>query len=259
MQGSLTKLDSALKTAVDKLPSDSIGILFSGGLDSALLTKYIADSGREPVLYSCGIKGVGDLDFIKKAAAFFGLDHRVLKISVDQLPETARRLMSIINDKSPVQVGIGIPLFMTLEMASRDDLLTMVAGQGADELFGGYHRYLELPGDELHAALQKDVDEIYEKNLKRDLALAEAVGVELAAPYLDSEVIEVAMAVPPELKVKDGIRKYILRELGKYRGLPKFIYEKEKKAVQYSTGVDKSLRKLAKGEKKTLSEYLKGL
>ena len=92
MEEYLSKLDFSLRTAVDKLPQHNLGILFSGGLDSALLTKYIIDTKRRPVLYSCGVKGLGDLDFIKEAASNFKLEHKVLEISTDALPQSARKI-----------------------------------------------------------------------------------------------------------------------------------------------------------------------
>jgi hypothetical protein len=47
-----------------------------------------------------------------------------------------------------------------------------------------------------------------------------------------------------------------LRKLGNEIGLPPEVYKKPKKAVQYSTGVDKLLRKIAKKEGKNLKEYV---
>jgi asparagine synthase (glutamine-hydrolysing) len=53
----------------------------------------------------------------------------------------------------------------------------------------------------------------------------------------------------------DGLRKRILRKTAENFDLPEFIVNKTKKAIQYTTGVDKALQKLAKRENLNPSEY----
>jgi asparagine synthase (glutamine-hydrolysing) len=48
------------------------------------------------------------------------------------------------------------------------------------------------------------------------------------------------------LKIKNGVRKYILRELARKRGLPEEICSREKKAIQYSTGINKAVKRIVK-------------
>jgi asparagine synthase (glutamine-hydrolysing) len=93
-----------------------------------------------------------------------------------------------------------------------------------------------------------------------------ANSVELRVPFLDKEVIRTGLAISPELKVlkRDGlyIRKYILRKAAD-GVLPSELLWKEKKAIQYGTGVQKVLDKLArdagfsKKEGNHIEKYLK--
>ncbi|HDY73876.1 MAG TPA: asparagine synthase, partial [Euryarchaeota archaeon] len=62
----------------------------------------------------------------------------------------------------------------------------------------------------------------------------------------DESVVELGLQIPVSLKIKSGVRKYVLREVAKNRGLPKSIWSREKKAIQYSTGVDKRVKKIIK-------------
>jgi hypothetical protein len=50
-----------------------------------------------------------------------------------------------------------------------------------------------------------------------------------------------------------------LRKAAENMGLPAAITEKTKKAVQYSTGINNSLKKIARKQKATLTEYVKKL
>lgn len=76
-----------------------------------------------------------------------------------------------------------------------------------------------------------------------------ANSVELRVPFLDKEVIKTGLAISPELKVlkQDGsyTRKYILRKAAE-NTLPPEVLWKEKKAMQYGTGVQKVLNWLAR-------------
>ncbi|MFH1774782.1 MAG: asparagine synthase-related protein [Methanobacteriota archaeon] len=254
----IAKLDNALTDAVIKAARgfEKFGILFSAGLDSSLIAKLCEDLGKKPTLYSVGMQGSAELVQIEKARKFFnGIKIRV--ISIDEVESYARKVIAAINSYNVMHVGIEIPLYIACEEAKKDGHKLVLCGQGADELFAGYNRYLGMPRNELEKALRSDVEELLKVNILRDIATARANSLELGVPYLDGEAVKVALSIPVGLKIKNSIRKYILKEVARKRSLPEFIYAREKKAVQYSTGVDKALRKLAKEKGKRVEEYLR--
>ncbi len=113
--------------------------------------------------------------------------------------------------------------------------------------------------EDLLSALSEDIKKAKKSAIDRDQAIASANSLELMAPFLDPDLVEYALKIPSELKIRNGTRKFILREVARKRGLPDFIVNREKKAIQYSTGVDKVLRKIAKRENKDLSTYCRDL
>jgi len=74
---------------------------------------------------------------------------------------------------------------------------------------------------------------------------------------MDLRVVRTALAIPPENKVRDGVRKLPLREVA-MRVLPPSIAQHEKKAMQYGSGVMKEIQRLANrnGYKKSVQEYV---
>jgi asparagine synthase (glutamine-hydrolysing) len=140
-----------------------------------------------------------------------------------------------------------------------DGLKVVIAGQGADELFAGYRRYLRVSGAGLEEELLMDIERIAEVKLQRDDAIAMANSLELRVPYLDREVVGIALGLSADYKIKEGRRKHILRLVARKKGLPEFIVERGKKAVQYSTGVEKALRMLAKENDNSVEGYLKSI
>jgi asparagine synthase (glutamine-hydrolysing) len=238
-------LDSTIEFAIKHLinGSKNFGLLFSAGLDSSLLAKICVDIGMEPVLISVFMTGSSDEAHIKEAASFIGLEHIEKMIFKDEVEEYTQRVSTAASTKNPMDISIGVPIYCGLETAAWSGLHTVMVGQGADELFAGYHRYLRMESKELVDTLKHDVATI---NIARDIALAKSLDISLITPFLDKKVIEIGLKIPIELKIKDGVRKYILSEVARKRGLPGSIWAREKKAIQYSTGVDKIVRKVLK-------------
>jgi hypothetical protein len=127
-------------------------------------------------------------------------------------------------------------------------------GQGADELFGGYRRYLETAT--LADDLARDIAGL-EAQATRDQSVAALFGVYLSMPYLDMRVVRAALAIPAGEKVRDGKRKVPLRRVAE-RHLPAEIAWHEKKAMQYGSGIWKVLQRLARknGYKTSLQDYI---
>ena len=236
------ELDRALEEAVERSLKDidAFALLFSGGLDSSLLAKLCMDIGKKPTLISVYMEGSGDSSHVKAAASLLNLELIEKVMLPDEVPMLVEEALKAVSTANHLDVSIAVPLYAALEAAAWSGFKDAMVGQGADELFAGYHRYLGMDGESLAKALEKDAKDI---NIARDAAIARSLGIRLLTPYLDVKVVELGLSIPVDLKIKDGERKHVLREVAKRRGLPKHICSREKKAIQYSTGVDKILRK----------------
>ncbi|CAG0977518.1 asparagine synthase (glutamine-hydrolysing) [Methanosarcinales archaeon] len=253
-------LFEAIERSVKKRQFVPCAIAFSGGLDSSLLTALC----RDAKLYSVGMAGSHDIDQTKKAAQLLGLSDNLHlhELTMDELETAIPAVIRAIESSDPMKVSIALPLFFASKDARFDGFRVMLSGQGADELFAGYKRYESMNSLELGIALKKDLDNIAENNLERDDAVTMANSVELRVPYLDKNVVELALRIAPELKIHNGIRKYILR-LAAGKILPDELAWKEKKAAQYSSGIYSAMEKIARkngyrGER-ALGRYLENL
>jgi asparagine synthase (glutamine-hydrolysing) len=107
-----------------------------------------------------------------------------------------------------------------------------------------------------------DVVRLHESNIERDVKICDFHDVELRLPFASFEIAEFALSLPLELKIekkKDSLRKLVLRKVAENIGLPASIAEKPKKAVQYSTGINDALKKLAKKQNRTTKDYVNKL
>ena len=251
------ELAESLVNAVKKRAEhvERFGILFSGGVDSALIACVCASLGYEPKLYAVAMPGSLDEKRLK-IEKFLGLEVVYREIEYEDITNAIDRVLYAIEEPSPLKLSIALPVFLAAELAKANGEKVLITGQGSDELFAGYARYAAMSKNVLNKALRRDFENLYRVNLERDDKAAMAAQIELLHPYLDRRVVEVAHSLPPELKVARGIRKYILRKVAKNLGLPENVAMREKKAVQYSTGVAKALKRIARAEGKKLSEYV---
>jgi asparagine synthase (glutamine-hydrolysing) len=250
------KLEASLINSVEKRLRglSEVGVMFSGGIDSTLLARLSDDLGVETILYSVGHEDSADLKFAQKTADNMRLPIHLRKVTREDVRDYLPLVLNSIEEFNLMKLGVGMPAYMAAEMAHDDNIKVMLSGQGADELFAGYHRYLKLyqeQGENTLNDLLEDIYNLYHVNLERDDKVTMASNVELRVPYLDLDVINIAMNIPMEYKItseKDPQRKCILREIARDLGVPEENVIRPKKAAQYGSGIDKMLRKVLKDE-----------
>lgn len=266
----IVRLKELLSEAVCEACESEIGVVFSAGIDSTLIA-LLASKFSDVTEYSCGVRDSPDLEYSSRCRDL-GFDIKMVELDVDEVEHSLEEIVSIINDHNPVKVSVEIPFYFASKKASGDGLDVMLCGQGADELFGGYARYLNALPDygKVDAMLKEDVGKIYKEQLDKDVAIFKANGIELRIPYMDKRFRDYAMEIPAELKIHESeefecfddvdgrrfIRKYVLRKLAGEVGVPDFILDRRKKATQYGSGAWKILDRIArkKGFKKKASE-----
>jgi len=248
------EIEKALIGAVSKLTADvkRIGVPFSGGLDSSIIAE-IASRSTDVTLYVSGFEDSHDFRVADESASMLDLPIIKIKIVEKDIESAIPICAEIIKSDNPVVLSFELPLFFTAKNSIEKILLS---GQGADELFAGYAKYLKSKS--LEKELQNDVNELKNKGILRDKNVASYFGKELRTPFLDEKVVKIGLGVPAEYKIRNGIRKYVLREVGKSLGLPEEIVMRKKKAAQYSSGIMKGMRKLAKEKNLGLKDYIKG-
>lgn len=245
-------LRRALERAVEKRICEPIGILFSGGIDSSIIAKIGSYYTRDMILLVAGLVNSPDIKRAREAAEKLGIELQEAIITEEEAIELFYKVVKIVDEPNPLKALIGIPVYVATKKAKELGLWVILSGQGADELFGGYAKYLRVSN--LEEALINDLRNIHQTNLERDDHCAMMNSVEIRVPYLDREVIRVALSIPTEYKIKNGVRKWILRRVGRLIGLPKDIISYEKKAIQYGSGVVRVLKRYSKRKKKSLKE-----
>ena len=271
-------LDIATRTILDQLEkslyyhfqnitsniNQVIGIFLSGGIDSTILYQLIRKTNQNIIPISTGFPESSDLKALNILLHQNDQKWVIDYLSIEKIREHLPKLLTRLKTRSPVDIAIAMPLYFLTKKARELGIKICITGQGADELFGGYQRYETLWNtqhlEELNTLLWHDLQTIALHNLERDDLVASLHGIELRLPYLDLDLIRYVTSLPlPFLfQTEDRIiqRKHLLRRIGYELGITKEILYRKKVAIQYGSGFQKILAKLAHEENLTINEYL---
>lgn len=139
----------ALRLAVKRrLVADvPVGVLLSGGLDSSLITGLLAEAGTQNLrTYAIGFEAVdeeaGDEYYYSDLVSrHYGTVHEKLHIPAANLLEALPRAITAMAEP---MVSHDCVAFYLLSQAVAQHSKVVQSGQGADEVFGGYHWYPPL-------------------------------------------------------------------------------------------------------------------
>jgi len=230
-----------------------VALLLSGGVDSsinaALLVGALSASSRKRLVAFCvGEDDAADVRAAKQLAS-------VLELKFVQVrpyaAEAAIRLLPVIvyKTESPLTRVIKVALLYDALAAAiqQHGIEVAVGGEGADELFFGYQRFIEgLTYGQSEQLFSIFFQRIFPYTLlqRYDRVMARRQ-IEGRVPYLDQELIQLASRIPPNAKIKHvpsgHVAKLPLRDVARRLGLPAYIYERGKeKMTAGATGRENS-------------------
>jgi len=223
------RLRNKLEEAVEKNKAD--GILLSGGVDTGILA-FVA---RPSTGFTVALKDspASDLVYSEKIAKLLGIQHKKMEFTTEEALATLPEVIGILKTFD-LALPNDLSIYLALKLAGESGISPIMTGDGADELFAGYSYMAELPFEDL---------ERYIKRLSQNWHfssgyLGKALDVEIKQPFLDKDFVRFALEIRPELKVKDGVGKYVLRKSFEDL-LPPEIVWRRKEAIEYGSGSTK--------------------
>ena len=249
----------SLFNAVKKRTIDlkKFGILFSGGIDSSIIALICKKLNLNFTCYSIGLENSKDLEWAEKTAFVLNLKLKTLTLELDEAEKVIKKVIKILKQIDVINIGVGSVLYSGIRLAKKDSINTLFTGTGSDELFAGYNRFENT--EDINKECWLSLNNLF-KDLKRDFLIAKKMKASLLTPFVDEDAIKAAMQIPSEYKIKNNVRKYLLREIAVDLGLPREFAFRKKTAAQYGSRIDKAISKLAKKNNfKYKKDYLKSL
>ena len=252
-------VDNAIRERVEGL--DSIGICFSGGLDSSYIAAICKKLKTNFTCYTIGFqdgqfRNPEDVSYAQQVAKHLKLTDSEFKFKIftfkeiEALIQKTSKILQPAGANTVVNAGVG-----TVEVAAHSiskNESVFFSGLGSEEIFAGYERHkLNPSNDECFDGLLK----MYQRDLIRDTAIPKALRFSFSTPFLDEELISYSLRIPIKYKINSQGAKMILRKAAvPYLGI---YSERPKKAAQYGSNTDKAIEKFAQiGKFKTKKEYL---
>jgi len=225
-------------------------ISFSGGVDSSVVAKLSSDLIGNVNLVTICAKNSFDEAHSKRSAELLGLEtrHIVHYIDKESILREIKDVIYVIEDWRLMQVSLALPLHILMKSYASNGVVLM--GQGSDEMFGGYKKYLDLLSSQGAEAANRemllDVYLSYRNNFSREQKLADFHRCRLYYPLITPASVVLAGMAPLSFKIKDEhdeVRKWVIRRVAEYIGIPDDIVLRHKKALQYSSKVQHLLLK----------------
>lgn len=211
---------SAVKKRLLSDPEIHVGSFCSGGLDSSLVASIAADEIPNLHTFVVGMEDDNgefsdDIKASRIAAAHIGSNHHELLFTEDEYYNALPRVIEKLETYDPSLVRCAVPCYFTCKLAA-DYVTVVLTGEGADEIFTGYHYMKHFPFDKLNMEARRCINNLHNINLQRADRMGMLFSLELRVPFLDEEMIALSMKIPPELKIREHnnakIEKWILRK-----------------------------------------------
>ena len=240
--------ESLIRAVERELVADvGVGVFLSGGVDSSLVTAIAAraagTNGAKIKTFAAGLADSPDLVAARTVAEHAGTDHYERVYTAEEAIELVPEVISVLESFDPTLVHSSVPNHLVAKLAG-EHVKAVLIGEGADELFAGYSHYSQHDSpDELHDELVETIGGLHIGGLQRVDRVTSANGLEARIPFLDLDVVELALALPPAWKLTQEGRpaKWLLRQA--FDGwVPDAVLWRRKEQFGQGTGMDEVLR-----------------
>lgn len=223
-----------------------VGVFLSGGLDSSIIAALMKEQSEQLHSFAVGIQGSPDLAAAREVAEHLETIHHEYVYTEQDMVRVLSDVLYYLESFDAPLVRSAVPGFFVSELARRE-VKVILTGEGADELFGGYHylRALDDPA-RLTGELTRITSNLHNTNLQRTDRMTMAHSVEARVPFLDPEVIDFAFRLPTRFRMAgpDRMEKWILRKAFEDL-LPPAVAWRRKQKFSEGAGSSDILRQVA--------------
>jgi asparagine synthase (glutamine-hydrolysing) len=234
-----------------------VGSFCSGGLDSSLIAAIAARDIPNLHTFAVGMRDASgqesdDLIAARIVAKHIGSNHHEYLITEDEYYEALPRVIQKLETYDPSLVRSAVPCYFTCKLAA-EYVTVVLTGEGADEVFAGYHYMKRFDQDQINAEARRLITGVHNINLQRADRMGMLFSLELRVPFFDTDLIDLGMKISPALKIKEEngqkIEKWILRKAFDGKGfVPREVLWRYKLQYTQGAGCEQLGEKLAHSE-----------
>ncbi len=238
------ELRRRLETAVEKRARDgNIGAWLSGGLDSSSLAALAHGYARPFHTFTAGLPGAPDVVYAQVVAEFLRSKHHVRTVQLEEMLSVLPDVIYYLESFDAWLVRSSIMNYLVAQLAA-DYVPAVLSGEGGDELFAGYEYLKSLDPAALSGELIDITSRLHNTALQRVDRCAAAHGTVAHVVFLDPYVVDYALRIPVEYKLRGGVEKWVLRQ-AMSGTLPDSVLERPKAKFWQGAGVGDMLSQYA--------------
>jgi len=222
------------------------GSLLSGGIDSSVIAWLASAALREKFGNGHRLKtfalGVGESEDIKCArlmADHINSEHHELIVDLEQILAALPEVIRCLESFDPSLVRSSVSNYLISKYAKEQGMEVLLSGEGGDEVFCGYLYLKEFPLEELFARQMECIGFLHNNASLRLDRMNLCNSIRVVTPLISGELLNYAMALPPEYKQKpegdQKIEKWIFRKAFE-NVLPKEIVWRLKQEFSQGSG-----------------------
>ena len=183
-----------VKAVVKRLPAaeQPVGLFLSGGLDSSVLACILIKMRPDTHFYTLGTPDSDDVYHVERLVDYLGIQnlHRVAVPDKSQLTSLLADIVCATQSFNPSIISNGLCSYLLAQQARENGVTTVLSGEGADELFCGYHMF--SPQDDWALVRRQLLDDLSFTELRRVHLTCQAHAIDNQNPYLDREIQRLA-------------------------------------------------------------------
>jgi len=163
--------------------------------------------------FSVGLEGAADLQYARAVAEYLETEHFERVVTVREMLSVLPEVIYALESFDALLVRSSIMNYLLGQLAA-EYVPAVLSGEGGDELFAGYSYLKYLQPDDLAEELVDITKRLHNTALQRVDRCSAAHGLVARTGFLDRDVLDFAMRIPPDMKIRENgssVEKWILR------------------------------------------------
>lgn len=238
MEGAARKQASRLREELACIVKESRvdSILFSGGLDTAVLASLLPEQAGNVIAVTVTLDGVAeDLHYAEVTAKALGLTHHHLPVTVEEAISAIPEVIRTTGSFDPALPN-DLVVYFGMKYLAGEGRGAVMTGDGADEMFAGYQFMQEMtPADAAEFMGLISPRMVFSSNV-----LARLFDLKIVQPFIHPDIIDFALRTPMDFKIREesGIvyGKWLVR-IAFDELLPREVIRQEKRPLEFGSGM----------------------
>ncbi len=238
--------DILFKSTEKYIKGNVAGVWLSGGLDSSIIAAVLKKLVKNLHTFSIGVKNSPDIENARRVAEYIKSNHHEVIVDFDRIISILPDVIYHLESFDGLLVRSCLMNFIIAQECSKF-VPVVFSGECSDELFGGYQYLKKISFSALADELMDIISRLHNTALQRVDRSASSHGLVAQVPFANLEVINYALKIPLELKIKNNTEKWILRKAFE-KMLPESILNRTKAKFWEGAGIGEKILQYAEKE-----------